>query len=406
MAIIGGKPQIEIHTAGENLSARDYVFLAHPDAPYTYIDGIVPGRVYNATKLKRHCSINSQLLGFVVAAASAGATVQVRVSGNMAGFSGLVAGATYQPADTAGTIERLENHRAALPNPVATAISTTELCVERVPWAVRGKGYSCVGTSSVSFQYSSETVTAIASLTVSRSNLSGAQSSLKGYSHGGVTYSNVADALTFSNELEADVGDLTLARAYCKAGVSSTKQYCMSGESAVSTYSNVIDGGVFAAEGNFVDVCDLVGENSRGTAFSSATKAYYACGFGTGTNINTLQAVLFATEANASSVGTMPVAKRGLSAFCSRTYAYVLGGFATAGITSIDKAAFATETAATIAAVCSTATYDTVSFSNAIRGFNARGASFNFIDALILASDTCSLLGPITTGTASSGASS
>jgi hypothetical protein len=116
MAIIGNKPQVEDCVAGENLAARDYVFIAHPDAPYTYIDGIVPGRVYKTTKLKRHCSINAELCGFVVAAANAGAAVQVRVSGNMAGFSGLVAGATYQPADTAGTIERLENHRAALPN--------------------------------------------------------------------------------------------------------------------------------------------------------------------------------------------------------------------------------------------------------------------------------------------------
>jgi hypothetical protein len=362
MAIIGNKPQIVDAVAGENLVAREYVFVAHPDAPYTYIDGIVPGRVYKTTKLKRHCSINAELCGFVVAAANAGVAVQVRTGGNMSGFTGLVAGATYQPADTAGTIEQLENHRAALPNPVATAFSTTELCVMPQKWGVGGRGYASTGIYNPIHIMSTDELSIGGLLTVNRAEPAGMASALKLFACGGVGPVDTVESLPFSTEIYSDIGNTLDARYRYACSSSTIKGYLGGG----NLTSNVIQAEVFTSEGNTVDTADLTVGRQQAGAASSALHYYVFCGYAAA-NVGTIDKMLFSTEANTTTPGDMPSTRRVVAGTASCLAAFVSGGYgASAAVNTIEKMVFSTDSTSTLAATTPVASYGPYSFSSAV----------------------------------------
>jgi hypothetical protein len=394
MAIIGNKPQIVNAVAGENLVIRDYVFVAHSDAPYTYIDGIVPGRVYKSTKLIRHCSINAELCGFVVAAASAGATVQVRTGGNMSGFTGLAAGATYQPADTAGTIERLENHRAALPNPVATAISTTELCVMPQKWAVRGSSFTQAATISNKREYSTFVVALSSILTSSRYYLGASASSIKGYYAGGIATSNVIDAITFSTDLFADVGDLLTTRQYTSCVSSSLKHYTMCSQAAVS---DVIEAVAFATEGNSVDIANQT-RAKGGVGVSSSALKYIGSGGWTTAAVTDVDSFIFSTEANATGLTVLSDAVVYAHAFPSFLKHYSLGGYnGSIYVNSIKTIPFSTEVSAVIGGVLSIIKAASGCSSSSVGGVVSGGyttgnVTISSSDSLLFSTETVTLI--------------
>ena len=85
-------------TAGEALSARDFVYVA----PVTG-GGLTAGRAYKADADTVRSSTSSFYMGFVVSNISAGATGSVRIMGTMTGFT-VTAGAPQYLSTTAGAI--------------------------------------------------------------------------------------------------------------------------------------------------------------------------------------------------------------------------------------------------------------------------------------------------------------
>lgn len=386
MAILNPNPIITV-TAGESLSARDYVFIAHATAPHTYVDGIVSGRAYKTDKSIRHRSINAVLVGFALSAATSGQNVQIQTSSRMSGFSGLIAGASYQPSGTSGQIERLENHRAALPNPIARAISTTELEIVSQEWEVRGKAQFCVSAFSNNLSFNNGTIAASSALTASRTNPGASSQALKTYFAGGSGPSNVEDAITFSNELFADVGDLTVARQAADSGSSATKIY--TGGGTTGSVSNVLDQISFAVEGNSADVGDLTVARSGLGAGSSALR-YIAAGGTTGSATNVVDRMLFASEGNLSDLGDLSSARAGVSLASALVGNYIAGGDAPAN--TIDKLTTATDAIAALAATLTVARGYTAAASSSMRMFIAGGStgsasavvnSLNFADETI-----------------------
>jgi hypothetical protein len=386
MAILNTNPIVTL-TAGETIAAREYVFVAHATAPHTFIDGIIPGRVYLANGSLRHKSVNAVLIGFAIHAATVGQSVQVQTSGRMSGFTGLVAGAAYQPSTTPGAITRLENHRAAPPNPIARAISTTELEIVSQQWEVRGKAQFCVSAFSNNLSFNNGTVAASTALTASRTNPGASSQALKTYFAGGSGPSNVQDAITFSTELMADVGDLTVARQAADSGSSATKIY--TGGGTTGSVSNVLDQIAFATEGNSTDVGDLTVARSGLGAGSSALR-YLAAGGTTGSASNVVDRMLFASEGNLSDLGDLSSTRSGVSLASSLIGAYIAGGDAPSNV--IDKLTTATDVIAALGAVLSTARGYTAAASSSMRMFVAGGStgsasaivnSLNFSDEVV-----------------------
>lgn len=388
MAILNTNPIVTL-TAGETIAAREYVFVAHATAPHTFVDGIIPGRAYKADKAIRHKSINAVLVGFALNAATVGQTIQVQTSGRMSGFAGLIAGASYQPSATVGAIERLENHRSALQNPIARAISTTELEIVSQQWEVRGYAQFCVSAFSNKLAFNNGTIAASTALTASRTNPGASSSYLKTYMNGGSGPSNVDDAITFSTELFADVGDLTVARQAADSGSSATKVY--TGGGTTGSVSNVLDAISFAVEGNSTDVGDLTVARS-GLGSGSSALRYIAAGGTTGSASNVVDRMLFASEGNLADLGDLSGARSGVSLASALVGSYIAGGDAPSNV--IDKLTTATDAIAALAGTLSVARGYTAAASSSMRMFIAggsTGSASSVVNSLTFADETVSL---------------
>ena len=108
-------------TAGQDLSARDCVFLADGTE-----GGTVAGRWYKTDGSDNQFSSNAIAVGFVVSDVASGAALSIRIVGKMEGFSALTVGATYYVSDTAGEISTTPGSNS---RGVAQADTTTSLIV-------------------------------------------------------------------------------------------------------------------------------------------------------------------------------------------------------------------------------------------------------------------------------------
>ncbi len=107
-------------TAGAALSANDCVYLSDGTG------GLTTGRWYRADADNNYSSTTATAVGFVVTGVASGATVSIRVGGQVTGLAGLSAGSVYYVSATAGSITATA---PTLSRAVGTADSTTTLAI-------------------------------------------------------------------------------------------------------------------------------------------------------------------------------------------------------------------------------------------------------------------------------------
>lgn len=150
----------------------------------------------------------------------------------------------------------------------------------------------------------------------------GHSSETHGYHSGGSiptstpTYTNVIDRFPFAADGDAtDVGDLTLARAFTASQSSSTHGYLSGGQSGpTDVYSVTIDKFAFASSANATDVGDLSLGRKITAGASSTDYGYIANGQKAPpapSYTNSIEKFSFASDGNASSVGSTTTAKDG-----------------------------------------------------------------------------------------------
>lgn len=223
-------------------------------------------------------------------------------------------------------------------------------------------GYTSGGTpySNVidKFPFSSDgNATDVGDLTVGRKGVTGQSSSASGYTSGGdtPTMSNVIDKFSFTSDGNAtDVGDLTVARTGVAGQSSSSNGYTSGGR--VPPYQNVIDKFPFSSDANATDVGDLTvarnysaGQNSDSNGYTSAGLSNYSpppIVFE-----NTIDKFPFSSDANATDVGDLTAVRNGAAGQSSTASGYTSGGLTDNNFSTrtniIDKFPFASDANAT-----------------------------------------------------------
>jgi hypothetical protein len=380
--------------AGESLSARDCVFLTIDTAPFTFVSNITSGKVYKTRKAARHASTNALVVGFVVKGASADAPVQVQIYGAMAGFSGLTAGSSLQPADTSGALEVLEVHKSS-GFPVAVASSTTEIQIKPPHWIVRGWGYIGGGYNGSSWvtvieglSFSDETIsTMVAVMSVAKEGWSGNQSSSTAYYAGTYTASTVINTLSFRNGTNvASSSVLGTSRSYASGASSSVKGYVVGGTSIDSieaiTFSN--DSVASITTLSTSRECPFVG--------TSTVKHYYA---GSGTTFtNSIDAMPFSTESISTLSTTLTTGRNGAQGLSQRTKSYFSGGYSGSGQNFIEGFSFSDETISTLSSTLTGIRWSGCGNSSSLRGYicgGSTGTASNRVEQLEFSTEVVSL---------------
>lgn len=243
----------------------------------------------------------------------------------------------------------------------------------------------------------------VGDLTVARAFVTGQSSSESGYTSGGTpTTTNVIDKFPFAtNSNASDVGDLTVSR-YGAAGQSSkVSGYTSGGDSgtppALTTLVNVIDKFPFATNANASDVGDITVERGYVSGQSSSDFGYTSGG---GINpsppapsSNVIDKFPFATNANATDVGDITAARNEVAGQSSGISGYTSGGYVVgpnAWTNIIDKFPFATNANATDVGDLTTTRSSMTGQSSITAGYNSGGGnpnSLNIIDKFLFASD-------------------
>ena len=156
--------------------------------------------------------------------------------------------------------------------------------------------------------------TDVGDLTTATHVVAGQSSSVSGYRSGGTPpVTNTIDKFPFASNANAtDVGDLTQARFGGIGQSSGVSGYTSGG--TIPPFSNVIDKFPFAADANATDVGDLTVARTRGAGQSSTVSGYSSGGYGPplppgAVSINPIDKFPFATNANATDVGDLTVAR-------------------------------------------------------------------------------------------------
>jgi len=270
-------------TAGEALSARDFVYVA----PVTG-GGLTAGRAYKADADTVRASTQGFYFGFVVANISAAATGTVRLMGSMAGFT-VTEGAPQYLSTTAGAITETAPTNSLM---VGIALDSSTVLINSFGsnagitsdgdsgYFVGGFTGAPVATSDkIVFSTDITTASTSSNLTDARYALAGLSNpSNAGYVSGGVTgaeYKDSTDKLTFSTSTTASCTTATLSTAMSyMAGLSelSTKGYFAGGRSSAGGHVQTTDKITFSTES-----IAAVGSAQLGTA----THALAACTQGT-----------------------------------------------------------------------------------------------------------------------------
>ena len=194
--------------------------------------------------------------------------------------------------------------------------------------------------------------TDVGDLTVAREGPSGQSSSESGYTSGGLGNSGTTtvDKFPFSSDADAtDVGDLTQSRYICAGQSSSESGYTSGGRNvdAPSANLNTIDKFPFSSDANATDVGDLTVARYNLTGQSSEDYGYSSGGYAP-LNVNTIDKFPFASDGNASDVGDLIAATKDQSGQSSSDYGYASGGRSTpAALDTIQKFSFSSDGNAT-----------------------------------------------------------
>ena len=215
--------------------------------------------------------------------------------------------------------------------------------------------------------------TDVGDLTVARFGPAGQSSNVSGYASGGfiappapspLRYSNVIDKFPFATNANAtDVGDLTQSRRFA-AGQSSTVSGYTSGGQIVTVpappdiYVSTIDKFPFATNANATDVGRLTRWMYVVSGQSSDVSGYTSGGYGRlppgsprpaspATYRNIIDKFPFATDANATDVGDLTVARSSSAGQSSTVSGYASAGYTGDAVNVIDKFPFATDANAT-----------------------------------------------------------
>jgi len=206
-----------------------------------------------------------------------------------------------------------------------------------------------------------------------------------GYTSGGFippsTVTNVIDKFPFASDANAtDVGDL-ISSVQRPAGQSSTTHgYTsggVSGPSFTTTQSNTIQKFPFTSDGNATDVGDLTVRRTAVAGQASAANGYgYSSGGGAGppnVKYNVIDKFPFSSDANATDVGNLTIAREFSAGQSSDASGYTSGGSAPSSSNVIDKFSFATDANATDVGDLTIARYMSSGQSSKTHGYTSGG---------------------------------
>ena len=203
----------------------------------------------------------------------------------------------------------------------------------------------------------------------------------------GNTFSNNIDRFSLLSDVEATQhGDLTAAR-YQSSGQSSTTHGYTSGGNGW----NVIDKFTFASAGNATDVGDMPELNRKSTCGHSSSTHGYAAGGATRLpstvtiDVIGINKFSFSSDGNAPQVATLTLARSQASGNSSSTHGYTAGGTADPGTstdqTRIDKFTFASDSNATTVGTLAQRTVGVTGQSSSTDGYTTGGYSYTLSPA-------------------------
>lgn len=245
-----------------------------------------------------------------------------------------------------------------------------------------GYSTSIPGSSNVidKFPFTSDTnATDVGDLTVARYGLSGQSSPTHGFNSGGV-WVNTIDRFPFTTDTNAsDFGDLTVVRMAQAGASSSVNGYAAGSQTPGGIANNTVDKFSFSTSSNATDVGDLT--QARGAAGQSSSTSGYASGgrsnypgmtpsFDTSTVIDKFP---FATDTNATSVGSLTETRANPVGISSNSYGYSAGGYNPGPVNTIDKFPFAADSNATDVGDLSALSYGGGGSSSHSMGYSTGG---------------------------------
>ena len=201
-----------------------------------------------------------------------------------------------------------------------------------------------------------------------------------GYTSGGGGPTNIIDKFPFATNANAtDVGDLSVARTLAAGQSSTVSGYTSGGYSPALTplYSNVIDKFPFASNANATDVGDLSVPRAGVTGQSSSVSGYTSGGYAP--NASSIQKFPFATDSGATIVGSLSTTIRyrvaGQSSIESG-YGYTSGGQdGPTTYSAIDKFPFATDASASLIGNLTVARWGVAGQSSFGAGYTSGGST-------------------------------
>ena len=173
------------------------------------------------------------------------------------------------------------------------------------------------------------------------------QGSTSGYMQGGFSpYSNVIQSYSFTADGNAvDIGDL-LTTPYGSTG-SSDGTSGFAGGGQTPSYTTQLNKFPFAAGGNATDAGDLSSARGAGGPVHTEQTGYMMAGRDPSGNLNTIEKYPHATGTGVEVTATTQSARnRPHGSGSSTTHGYVMGGYTSSAVTDIDKMPFASEDAA------------------------------------------------------------
>ena len=211
-----------------------------------------------------------------------------------------------------------------------------------------------------------------------------AQGSVSGYTSGGedeisgesLKYATI-DKFPFASDGNAtDVGDLTQNRRLAAGQSSAVSGYTSGGSSFFPgfLYFNTIDKFPFASDGNATYVGSLTA-TSTGSAGQSSTESGYTSGGYTPSYINVISKFSFTADGNATNVGVLTDSRFQVSGNSSSTSGYTTGGYTPGGVSNIiDKFPFASDGNATDVGDLTVAGRFSAGQNSDVSGYTSAGA--------------------------------
>ncbi len=192
----------------------------------------------------------------------------------------------------------------------------------------------------------------------------------------GSTWSNNIDRFSLLSDVEATQhGDLTVARYQTSGQSSTTHGYASGGYNGGP--SNVIDKFTFVSAANATDVGDISDGRRSSAGCSSSTHGYVVGGHAPPTTVDRINKFSFSSDGNAPQVATLTLARNQPSGQSSSTHGYTAGGTADPGTSTeqmrIDKFTFASDSNATTVGTLAQRMYGQAGQSSSTDGYTTGG---------------------------------